>query len=56
MSHAPTLNLHERGQNKALSIAGYTVKQISDVVKCSRKPIMNFLHDQEEVGTKKSSG
>uniref|UniRef100_A0A1I7WSC8 TfoX_C domain-containing protein n=1 Tax=Heterorhabditis bacteriophora TaxID=37862 RepID=A0A1I7WSC8_HETBA len=31
MSHAPKLSLHERGRIKALSIAGYTVKQIADV-------------------------
>uniref|UniRef100_A0A1I7XIE3 HTH_Tnp_Tc3_1 domain-containing protein n=1 Tax=Heterorhabditis bacteriophora TaxID=37862 RepID=A0A1I7XIE3_HETBA len=51
-----TLSLHERGQNKALSTTGYSVKQIAEVVKCSRKAIMNFLRHQEEYGTKKSSG
>uniref|UniRef100_A0A1I7X375 Transposable element Tc3 transposase n=1 Tax=Heterorhabditis bacteriophora TaxID=37862 RepID=A0A1I7X375_HETBA len=56
MGRASTLSLHERGQIKALSTAGYTVKQIADVIKRSRKAIMNFLRHQEEYGTKKSSG
>uniref|UniRef100_A0A1I7X8G7 DDE_3 domain-containing protein n=1 Tax=Heterorhabditis bacteriophora TaxID=37862 RepID=A0A1I7X8G7_HETBA len=43
-------------QIKALSTAGYTVKRIADVVKRSRKAIMNFLRHQEEYDTKKSSG
>uniref|UniRef100_A0A1I7XL86 Calmodulin n=1 Tax=Heterorhabditis bacteriophora TaxID=37862 RepID=A0A1I7XL86_HETBA len=47
---------HEGRQIKALSTAGCTVKQIADVVKRSRKAIMNPLHLQEEYGTKKSSG
>uniref|UniRef100_A0A1I7X5M2 HTH_Tnp_Tc3_1 domain-containing protein n=2 Tax=Heterorhabditis bacteriophora TaxID=37862 RepID=A0A1I7X5M2_HETBA len=56
MGRASTLSLHERGQIKVLSTTGYTVKQIADVVKRSRKAIMNFLRHQEEYGTKKSSG
>uniref|UniRef100_A0A1I7XHG5 DDE_3 domain-containing protein n=1 Tax=Heterorhabditis bacteriophora TaxID=37862 RepID=A0A1I7XHG5_HETBA len=56
MGRASTLSLHERGQIKVLSTAGYTVKQIADVIKRSRKAIMNFLRHQEEYGTKKSSG
>uniref|UniRef100_A0A1I7XQ23 HTH_Tnp_Tc3_1 domain-containing protein n=1 Tax=Heterorhabditis bacteriophora TaxID=37862 RepID=A0A1I7XQ23_HETBA len=39
-----------------LSTAGHSVKQISDVVKRSRKALMNFLRHQEEYGTKKGSG
>uniref|UniRef100_A0A1I7WV57 HTH_38 domain-containing protein n=1 Tax=Heterorhabditis bacteriophora TaxID=37862 RepID=A0A1I7WV57_HETBA len=39
VDRASTLRLYEIGQIKALSTAGYTVKQISDVVKHSRKPI-----------------
>uniref|UniRef100_A0A1I7XTZ3 HTH_Tnp_Tc3_2 domain-containing protein n=1 Tax=Heterorhabditis bacteriophora TaxID=37862 RepID=A0A1I7XTZ3_HETBA len=42
MGRAPKLSLHERGQTKALSTTDYTVKQIADVVKRSRKLIMNF--------------
>uniref|UniRef100_A0A1I7XTG5 HTH_Tnp_Tc3_1 domain-containing protein n=1 Tax=Heterorhabditis bacteriophora TaxID=37862 RepID=A0A1I7XTG5_HETBA len=56
MCRAFTLSLHERGQIKVLSTAGYTVKQIADVVKRSRKAIINFLRYQEEYATKKSSG
>uniref|UniRef100_A0A1I7X5H2 HTH_Tnp_Tc3_1 domain-containing protein n=1 Tax=Heterorhabditis bacteriophora TaxID=37862 RepID=A0A1I7X5H2_HETBA len=56
MGRASTPSLHERGQIKVLSTAGYTVKQIADVIKRSRKAIMNFLYHQEEYGTKKSSG
>uniref|UniRef100_A0A1I7XUM6 Exonuclease domain-containing protein n=1 Tax=Heterorhabditis bacteriophora TaxID=37862 RepID=A0A1I7XUM6_HETBA len=43
MGRAPKLSLHERGQTKALSTTDYTVKQIADVVKRSRKLIMNFI-------------
>uniref|UniRef100_A0A1I7XL20 HTH_38 domain-containing protein n=1 Tax=Heterorhabditis bacteriophora TaxID=37862 RepID=A0A1I7XL20_HETBA len=32
MGHASTLSLHERGQIKALSTAGYTVKRSADVL------------------------
>uniref|UniRef100_A0A1I7WGF0 HTH_Tnp_Tc3_1 domain-containing protein n=1 Tax=Heterorhabditis bacteriophora TaxID=37862 RepID=A0A1I7WGF0_HETBA len=56
MGPASTLSLHERGQIKALSTTGYPLKRIADVVKRSRKDIMNFLRHQEEYGTKKSSG
>uniref|UniRef100_A0A1I7XGP6 Transposase n=1 Tax=Heterorhabditis bacteriophora TaxID=37862 RepID=A0A1I7XGP6_HETBA len=56
MDRASTLSLYERGQIKVLSTIGYTVKQIADVVKRSRKAIMNFLRHQEEYGTNKSSG
>uniref|UniRef100_A0A1I7WPZ7 HTH_38 domain-containing protein n=1 Tax=Heterorhabditis bacteriophora TaxID=37862 RepID=A0A1I7WPZ7_HETBA len=56
MGRAPTLNREEGGQIKVLSTTGYTVKQIADVVKGSRKDIMNFLRHQEKYGTKKSSG
>uniref|UniRef100_A0A1I7WRZ5 HTH_Tnp_Tc3_1 domain-containing protein n=1 Tax=Heterorhabditis bacteriophora TaxID=37862 RepID=A0A1I7WRZ5_HETBA len=56
MGHAPKLSQHERGQIDAPSTVSYTVKQIADVVKRSRKAIMNFLRRQEEYGTKKSSG
>uniref|UniRef100_A0A1I7XP80 HTH_Tnp_Tc3_1 domain-containing protein n=1 Tax=Heterorhabditis bacteriophora TaxID=37862 RepID=A0A1I7XP80_HETBA len=56
MGRPYTLSLHERDQNKALSTAGYTVKRIADVVKRSRKAVMNFLLHQEEYSTKKSSG
>uniref|UniRef100_A0A1I7WS62 HTH_Tnp_Tc3_1 domain-containing protein n=1 Tax=Heterorhabditis bacteriophora TaxID=37862 RepID=A0A1I7WS62_HETBA len=56
MGRAPKLSLHERYQIKALSTAGHSVKQISDVVKRSRKALMNFLRHEEEYGTKKSSG
>uniref|UniRef100_A0A1I7WJT3 HTH_Tnp_Tc3_1 domain-containing protein n=1 Tax=Heterorhabditis bacteriophora TaxID=37862 RepID=A0A1I7WJT3_HETBA len=56
MGRAPKLSLHERNQIKILSTVGYTVKQSADVVKRSRKVIMNFLRDQEECGIKKSSG
>uniref|UniRef100_A0A1I7XMV3 peptidylprolyl isomerase n=1 Tax=Heterorhabditis bacteriophora TaxID=37862 RepID=A0A1I7XMV3_HETBA len=55
-SRASTLALHERGQMKAPSTAGHSVKQIADVVKHSRKAIINFLRHQEEYGTRKSSG
>uniref|UniRef100_A0A1I7XCT0 Solute carrier family 12 member 9 n=1 Tax=Heterorhabditis bacteriophora TaxID=37862 RepID=A0A1I7XCT0_HETBA len=48
MGCASTASPYERGQIKALATAGYTVKQISDVVKRSRKPIMDFLHFTEE--------
>uniref|UniRef100_A0A1I7XAB4 HTH_Tnp_Tc3_2 domain-containing protein n=1 Tax=Heterorhabditis bacteriophora TaxID=37862 RepID=A0A1I7XAB4_HETBA len=41
MVRASTLSIHERRQN---------------VVKCSRKAIINFLRHQEEYGAKKSSG
>uniref|UniRef100_A0A1I7XJC8 HTH_Tnp_Tc3_1 domain-containing protein n=1 Tax=Heterorhabditis bacteriophora TaxID=37862 RepID=A0A1I7XJC8_HETBA len=56
MGRVSTRSLDERGQIKVLSTTGYTVKQIADVVKRSRKAIMNFLRHQEEYGTKKSSG
>uniref|UniRef100_A0A1I7WZF0 HTH_Tnp_Tc3_2 domain-containing protein n=1 Tax=Heterorhabditis bacteriophora TaxID=37862 RepID=A0A1I7WZF0_HETBA len=56
MSCASTLSLHERGQIKVLSTTAYTVKRSADVVKRSRKPIMNFLCHQEKYGTKNSSG
>uniref|UniRef100_A0A1I7XF61 HTH_Tnp_Tc3_1 domain-containing protein n=1 Tax=Heterorhabditis bacteriophora TaxID=37862 RepID=A0A1I7XF61_HETBA len=56
MSRAFTLSLHEKGLIKVLSTIGYTLKRIADVVKRSRKAIMNFLCHQEEHGTKKSSG
>uniref|UniRef100_A0A1I7X056 Helix-turn-helix domain-containing protein n=1 Tax=Heterorhabditis bacteriophora TaxID=37862 RepID=A0A1I7X056_HETBA len=36
MGCVSTLSLHERGQIKALSTTGYTVKRIEDVVKRSR--------------------
>uniref|UniRef100_A0A1I7XLY3 HTH_Tnp_Tc3_1 domain-containing protein n=1 Tax=Heterorhabditis bacteriophora TaxID=37862 RepID=A0A1I7XLY3_HETBA len=48
MGRASTLALHERGQMKAPSTAGHSVKQIADVVKHSRKAIINFLRHQEE--------
>uniref|UniRef100_A0A1I7WEV4 HTH_Tnp_Tc3_2 domain-containing protein n=1 Tax=Heterorhabditis bacteriophora TaxID=37862 RepID=A0A1I7WEV4_HETBA len=51
MGRASTLSLH-----KVLLTTAYTVKRSADVVKRSRKPIMNFLCHQEEYGTKKSSG
>uniref|UniRef100_A0A1I7X0D2 HTH_Tnp_Tc3_1 domain-containing protein n=1 Tax=Heterorhabditis bacteriophora TaxID=37862 RepID=A0A1I7X0D2_HETBA len=54
MGRACTLSLDERGQIKVLSTTGYTVKQIADVVKRSRKAIMNFLRHEEEYGTRKS--
>uniref|UniRef100_A0A1I7X9X6 HTH_Tnp_Tc3_1 domain-containing protein n=1 Tax=Heterorhabditis bacteriophora TaxID=37862 RepID=A0A1I7X9X6_HETBA len=56
MGRASTLSLHERGQIKVLSTTDYTVKLSADVVKHSRKAIMNFLRNQEEYGTKQSSG
>uniref|UniRef100_A0A1I7X7T3 HTH_38 domain-containing protein n=1 Tax=Heterorhabditis bacteriophora TaxID=37862 RepID=A0A1I7X7T3_HETBA len=56
MGRASTLTLHERGQIKALPTTGYTVKRIADVLKRSRKAIMNFLRHQEKYCTKKSSG
>uniref|UniRef100_A0A1I7XJL1 HTH_38 domain-containing protein n=1 Tax=Heterorhabditis bacteriophora TaxID=37862 RepID=A0A1I7XJL1_HETBA len=56
MGRASPLSLDERGQIKVLSTTGYTVKQIADVVKHSRKDIMNFLRHQEEYRTKKSNG
>uniref|UniRef100_A0A1I7WEB5 HTH_38 domain-containing protein n=1 Tax=Heterorhabditis bacteriophora TaxID=37862 RepID=A0A1I7WEB5_HETBA len=37
MGRTSTLSLHERDQIKALSTVGYTVKQITDVVKRSKK-------------------
>uniref|UniRef100_A0A1I7X4T9 Mariner Mos1 transposase n=1 Tax=Heterorhabditis bacteriophora TaxID=37862 RepID=A0A1I7X4T9_HETBA len=43
MGRASTLRLHERGQIKALSTAGYTVKRIADVVKRSRKATKDVL-------------
>uniref|UniRef100_A0A1I7X2V1 HTH_38 domain-containing protein n=1 Tax=Heterorhabditis bacteriophora TaxID=37862 RepID=A0A1I7X2V1_HETBA len=55
-NHLCDMGLHERGQIKALSTAGYTMKRIADVVKCSRKTIINFLRHQEEYGTEDSSG
>uniref|UniRef100_A0A1I7XSP2 HTH_7 domain-containing protein n=1 Tax=Heterorhabditis bacteriophora TaxID=37862 RepID=A0A1I7XSP2_HETBA len=48
MGRAPTPSLHERSQIKALSTAGYSLKQIADVVKCSRKATEKFLRLQEE--------
>uniref|UniRef100_A0A1I7X4Z0 Tick transposon n=1 Tax=Heterorhabditis bacteriophora TaxID=37862 RepID=A0A1I7X4Z0_HETBA len=48
--------LHEGGQVKALSTAGYTEKQIVDVVKRSGKAIRDFLCLQEEYGTRRSIG
>uniref|UniRef100_A0A1I7XVS9 HTH_Tnp_Tc3_1 domain-containing protein n=1 Tax=Heterorhabditis bacteriophora TaxID=37862 RepID=A0A1I7XVS9_HETBA len=56
MGRASTLSLHERGQIKSLLTTGYAVKRIADVVKRSRKALMNFLRNQEEYGTKKCSG
>uniref|UniRef100_A0A1I7WJW4 HTH_Tnp_Tc3_1 domain-containing protein n=1 Tax=Heterorhabditis bacteriophora TaxID=37862 RepID=A0A1I7WJW4_HETBA len=53
MGRASTLSIHKRGQIKVLSNTGYTVKQISDVVKRSKKSIMNFVPLQEEYDTKK---
>uniref|UniRef100_A0A1I7XSU7 HTH_7 domain-containing protein n=1 Tax=Heterorhabditis bacteriophora TaxID=37862 RepID=A0A1I7XSU7_HETBA len=50
MGRAPTPSLHERSQIKALSTAGYSLKQIADVVKCSRKATEKFLRLQEEYG------
>uniref|UniRef100_A0A1I7WVM6 HTH_Tnp_Tc3_1 domain-containing protein n=1 Tax=Heterorhabditis bacteriophora TaxID=37862 RepID=A0A1I7WVM6_HETBA len=50
MGCASTLSLDERGQIKVLSTASYMVKQIANVVKRSRKAIMNFLRHQEEYG------
>uniref|UniRef100_A0A1I7WAJ5 HTH_Tnp_Tc3_2 domain-containing protein n=1 Tax=Heterorhabditis bacteriophora TaxID=37862 RepID=A0A1I7WAJ5_HETBA len=47
MRSAPSL--HRRGQIKGLPTAGNTVKQISDVVKRSKKAVSKY-------GTKKSSG
>uniref|UniRef100_A0A1I7XD61 HTH_Tnp_Tc3_1 domain-containing protein n=2 Tax=Heterorhabditis bacteriophora TaxID=37862 RepID=A0A1I7XD61_HETBA len=47
MGCASTASPYERGQIKALATAGYTVKQISDVVKRSRKPIMDFLRQRK---------
>uniref|UniRef100_A0A1I7WR88 HTH_38 domain-containing protein n=1 Tax=Heterorhabditis bacteriophora TaxID=37862 RepID=A0A1I7WR88_HETBA len=55
MGHAPKLGQHERGQIKALSTTGCTVKQIADVVKRCRKAVSNSLLLQE-YGTSKSSG
>uniref|UniRef100_A0A1I7WIT2 HTH_7 domain-containing protein n=1 Tax=Heterorhabditis bacteriophora TaxID=37862 RepID=A0A1I7WIT2_HETBA len=49
MGRASTSGLYERGQIKALSSTGYTVKQIADVVKRSGKVIMNFLRHQNMV-------
>uniref|UniRef100_A0A1I7XGL8 HTH_Tnp_Tc3_1 domain-containing protein n=1 Tax=Heterorhabditis bacteriophora TaxID=37862 RepID=A0A1I7XGL8_HETBA len=46
MGRASTLSLDERGQIKVLSTTGYTVKQIADVIKRSRKALMNFLRLQ----------
>uniref|UniRef100_A0A1I7X8H1 HTH luxR-type domain-containing protein n=1 Tax=Heterorhabditis bacteriophora TaxID=37862 RepID=A0A1I7X8H1_HETBA len=47
MGRASTLSLHERGQIKVLSTAGYTVKQIADVVRLLRvfknKPINSLF-------------
>uniref|UniRef100_A0A1I7XUJ2 HTH_Tnp_Tc3_1 domain-containing protein n=1 Tax=Heterorhabditis bacteriophora TaxID=37862 RepID=A0A1I7XUJ2_HETBA len=48
MGRASTLSLHERGQIKSLLTTGYAVKRIADVVKRSRKALMNFLRNQEE--------
>uniref|UniRef100_A0A1I7XK90 HTH_Tnp_Tc3_1 domain-containing protein n=1 Tax=Heterorhabditis bacteriophora TaxID=37862 RepID=A0A1I7XK90_HETBA len=56
MGRAPKLSQHERGKVEVLSTAGYRVKQIADVVKRSRKIIMNFLRHQEKYRTRKSSG
>uniref|UniRef100_A0A1I7WSV5 Arrestin_N domain-containing protein n=1 Tax=Heterorhabditis bacteriophora TaxID=37862 RepID=A0A1I7WSV5_HETBA len=46
---------HIRYTCRALSTTGYTVKRSADVVKRSRKAIMNFLSRQEEYGTKEST-
>uniref|UniRef100_A0A1I7WRY4 HTH_38 domain-containing protein n=2 Tax=Heterorhabditis bacteriophora TaxID=37862 RepID=A0A1I7WRY4_HETBA len=54
MGGAPTLSLHERGQIKALSTAGCTLKQIADIIKRSKKAITNFLRLQKEYGTTNS--
>uniref|UniRef100_A0A1I7WQR8 HTH_Tnp_Tc3_1 domain-containing protein n=1 Tax=Heterorhabditis bacteriophora TaxID=37862 RepID=A0A1I7WQR8_HETBA len=56
MGRAYTLSLHEKDQIEVLPTTGYMMKQIADVVKRSRKAIMNFLHHQEEYGTKQSNG
>uniref|UniRef100_A0A1I7XP88 HTH_7 domain-containing protein n=1 Tax=Heterorhabditis bacteriophora TaxID=37862 RepID=A0A1I7XP88_HETBA len=48
MGRAPKLSQHERDQIKALSTVGYRVKQIADVVKCSRKAVTDFLRLQKE--------
>uniref|UniRef100_A0A1I7X3Y3 HTH_Tnp_Tc3_1 domain-containing protein n=1 Tax=Heterorhabditis bacteriophora TaxID=37862 RepID=A0A1I7X3Y3_HETBA len=50
------LGLRIYDSHDTLSTAGYTVKRIADVVRRSRKAIMNFLSHQEEYGTKQSSG
>uniref|UniRef100_A0A1I7W6J2 HTH_38 domain-containing protein n=1 Tax=Heterorhabditis bacteriophora TaxID=37862 RepID=A0A1I7W6J2_HETBA len=42
MSRDPKLNQDEKDQIKALSTAGYTLKQISDVVKRSKKAVSNL--------------
>uniref|UniRef100_A0A1I7WUS3 HTH_38 domain-containing protein n=1 Tax=Heterorhabditis bacteriophora TaxID=37862 RepID=A0A1I7WUS3_HETBA len=55
MVRAPKLSLHERGQIKALSTTGYTMKQIANIFERSRKIIMNFLRLPEEYGINKSS-
>uniref|UniRef100_A0A1I7WA60 HTH_Tnp_Tc3_1 domain-containing protein n=1 Tax=Heterorhabditis bacteriophora TaxID=37862 RepID=A0A1I7WA60_HETBA len=51
MGRASILSLHKRGQIKALSTTGFTVKRIADVVKHSKKRIMNGrLTSLESVG------
>uniref|UniRef100_A0A1I7XC24 DDE_3 domain-containing protein n=1 Tax=Heterorhabditis bacteriophora TaxID=37862 RepID=A0A1I7XC24_HETBA len=47
---------HQNKVKSKLLSTSYTVKQIADVVKRSGKAIMNSLRNQEEYGTKKSSG
>uniref|UniRef100_A0A1I7XPE1 HTH_38 domain-containing protein n=1 Tax=Heterorhabditis bacteriophora TaxID=37862 RepID=A0A1I7XPE1_HETBA len=56
MGRALKLSLHERGQVKALSTVRYTVKQIADIVKHSRKAVSSCLLRSEESRTTKSSG
>uniref|UniRef100_A0A1I7WXQ4 HTH_Tnp_Tc3_1 domain-containing protein n=1 Tax=Heterorhabditis bacteriophora TaxID=37862 RepID=A0A1I7WXQ4_HETBA len=59
MGRASTLSLHERGQIKVLSTAGYTVKQIADVKSsgrpsklndCEKRTILRRLASLESVG------
>uniref|UniRef100_A0A1I7W6G6 HTH_38 domain-containing protein n=1 Tax=Heterorhabditis bacteriophora TaxID=37862 RepID=A0A1I7W6G6_HETBA len=46
MSRDPKLNQDEKDQIKALSTAGYTLKQISDVVKRSKKATIYSLSNK----------
>uniref|UniRef100_A0A1I7X1N6 Rho-GAP domain-containing protein n=1 Tax=Heterorhabditis bacteriophora TaxID=37862 RepID=A0A1I7X1N6_HETBA len=56
----PTMSERKSNQATSESItllpAGYKVKQIADVVRCSRKAIIQLPRHQEEYATKKSSG